>query len=111
VRGRLTLDGAPAANAHVTFWLPDAKTGKKMTRVTDSFVDVDGTFTASTYVNNDGLPEGEYRVTVAMRQPFFDPSGKLGKNSYPEKYASPQTTPLTAKITSGANDITIDLTK
>lgn len=114
VKGKVTFDGAPAANAHVIFWLPDAKDkeGKKATRVTDSFVDADGAFTTSTYIANDGLPEGEYRVTVTKRDPFFEPSGRLGKNSYPEKYASHTTSGLTAKIKSGApNELTFELTK
>ncbi len=113
VTGIVTMNGVPAANAHVIFWSPDAKDkdGKKATRVTDSFVDADGTYLTSTYNANDGLPEGQYRVTVTMRDPFFEPSGKLGKNSYPTKYESHTTSGLTATIKSGANVIDIALTK
>ena len=113
VRGKVTLEGAPAANAQIIFWSPDLKdkTGAKATRVTDAFVEADGSYSTSTYVANDGLPEGEYRVTVTMREPFFDPSGKLGKNTFPEKYASHATSGLTAKVKSGANEISFDLAK
>ncbi len=65
----------------------------------------------STYVANDGLPEGAYRVTITLREPFFEPSGKLGKNTLPEKYASHMTSGLTAKVKAGANEINFDLTK
>jgi predicted phosphodiesterase len=112
VRGKVTMDGAPAVNAQIVFWTPDAKDkeGKKATRVTDSFIEPDGTYSTSTHVANDGLAEGEYRVTVTLREPFFELSGKLGKNRYPEKYATHNTSELTAKVKSGTNTIDFNLT-
>jgi hypothetical protein len=111
VRGKVTMDGVPAANAHIIFWRPDTadKKGEKYIRVTDSFIEADGTYALSTYVANDGMQEGDYRVTVTMREPFFEPSGKLGQNRYPEKYATYQKTTLTAKVKTGSNELNFDL--
>jgi hypothetical protein len=113
VRGKVTFDGAPAAGAQVAYWLPDAKDkeGKKATRVSDAWVEADGTYAMSAYAAFDGLPEGEYKVTVTLREPFFEPSGKLGKNLLPEKYASHQTSELSAKVKTGKNEFDFHLSK
>jgi hypothetical protein len=113
VRGKVTFDGAPAAGAQVAYWLPDAKDkeGKKATRVSDAWVEADGTYAMSAYAAFDGLPEGEYKVTVTLREPFFEPSGKLGKNLLPEKYASHQTSDLSAKVKTGKNEFDFHLSK
>jgi hypothetical protein len=112
VTGKVTLDGAPAANTQLIFWKGETdKKGLKYTRVTDAFVEADGTYAASSYVANDGLPEGEYKVTAILRVPFFEPSGKLGINQLPERYASSSTTELTAKVKAGANVIDFSLRK
>jgi hypothetical protein len=112
VRGKVTMDGVPAANAHIIFWRPDTadKKGEKYIRVTDSFIEPDGTYTTSTHTANDGMQEGDYRVTVTMREPFFEPSGKLGQNRYPERYSTYQKTPLNTKVKAGTNEINFDLT-
>ncbi len=113
VRGRVTFEGAPAVNAQIIFWRLDTndKKGEKYIRVSDVFVEPDGTYVPSSYVANDGLPVDDYKVTVTMRDPFFEPSGKLGKNTYPERYATYQKTELTAKVKTGANEINFELTK
>lgn len=113
VRGKVTIDGAPAANAQIVFWRPDPadKEGKKATRATDAFVEPDGSYSLTTYTLNDGLQEGEYRVTITLRDPYFEPSGKLGKNLLPTKYAEQTATPLTATVKTGANEINFSLTK
>ncbi len=111
VTGKITFDGAPAANAQVMFWLVDEKDAKKATRVADAFIEADGSYTPSTYQNLDGLPVGDYRATVALRQPFFEPSGKLGANRYPERYSKQAETPLTATVKSGPNVINFDLAR
>ena len=113
VRGKVTFDGAPAVGAQVVFWLPDTKDkdGKKATRVSDALVEADGTYAMSTYGAFDGLPEGEYKITVTLREPMFDPSGKLGKNLLPDRYASHLTSDLSARVKTGKNEIDIPLTK
>ncbi len=113
VRGKVTFDSAPAVGAQICYWVPDPKDkeGKKAIRVSDAFVEPDGAYAMSGWAAFDGLPEGDYMVTVTLRQPMFEPSGKLGKNLLPEKYASPRTSGLTAKVKTGANEINFDLMK
>ena len=105
VAGKVTLDGSPAANAQIIFWRPDPadKEGKKATRVSDAWVDPDGSYAMSTYTANDGLQEGEYRVTITLRTPPLEPSGVLGKNLLPERYAEQVTTELRATVKTGTN--------
>src|SRR5262249_55882133 len=94
VRGTVMLDGAPAANVYLAFWRldPSVKKGEKMKHVTDALVEADGSYAMTTYVLNDGMEIGEYKVTATLREPFFEPSGKVGKNRLPERYASYETT-------------------
>ena len=111
VRGKVTLDGAPAAKTQLVFWLPDPKDGKKGTRVTDALVEADGSYSVSSYVANDGLPEGDYKITATLRDPFFEPAGKLGTNLLPEKYATYATTPFEVKVKAGMNTVDLKLAK
>jgi hypothetical protein len=111
VRGNVTFDNAPAVNAQLIFWRPDAsdKEGKKATRVTDIWVEPDGSYQATTYIRDDGLEAGEYKVTATLREPFVEPMGKLGKNLYPERYATFATTELRATVKAGVNVIDFHL--
>jgi hypothetical protein len=111
VTATVTLDGAPVVGAYVTFFTSDSKDAKKSTRIADGFTESDGTVTPSTYKAFDGLPEGDYKLTIVLRQPFFEPSGKLGANRLPEKYATVGASELSAKVKSGKNTFTIDLVK
>jgi hypothetical protein len=61
----------------------------------------------SGYAAFDGLPEGDYKVTVTMRD--VELSGKLGPNLLPAKYASANTTDLLVKVKTGKNEIDLQL--
>lgn len=97
VRGRVLLDGAPVPLARVEFYVLDPDP-KKMTRVADSLVEADGSFAMSTYKAFDGVPAGDYAVTVTWRLPLYDEAGKPGPNKLDDKYATPAKTALRAKI-------------
>jgi hypothetical protein len=107
--GRVMLDGMPLPGALVTFYLTDPNDAKKATRTGDGFAAADGTFALSTYTAFDGVPAGSYKVTVVQREPFFEPTGKLGPNRLPAAYASPGTTPLVATVRSGTNEFVFQL--
>ncbi|HZZ77576.1 MAG TPA: metallophosphoesterase [Gemmataceae bacterium] len=113
VRGKVTFGGTPAARAQILFWLPDPKDkdGKKATRISDAWVEADGSYAMSTYAAFDGLPEGKYKVTVTLRDPYFLPDGTQGKNLLPPRYETHMTTPLVAEIKSGKNEIDFVLGK
>lgn len=110
VRGKIVHDGAPLAGAKVEFHLVE-QDGKKTTRIADAFTEADGTFTLSTYKANDGAPAGEYAVTVVLRQPYYDASGKLGPNLLPAKYASPKASDLRVRVKNEPNEVVLSLTK
>jgi serine/threonine-protein phosphatase CPPED1 len=96
VTAKVLLDGVPLPGANVVFHMVDAKDPKKSSRTGDGFAEADGSARLTTYTAFDGLPEGEYKVTVVWREPFFDANGKLGPNRLPEKYATTKTSALTA---------------
>ncbi|MCI0738427.1 MAG: metallophosphoesterase [Gemmataceae bacterium] len=107
-RGTVLMDGAPVAGARVALHLVEQE-GKKLTYTADGIAAGDGTFTLSTYRANDGAPVGEFAVTVVLREPYFEPSGKLGPNRLPEKYADPKTTVLRVKIANEPNELNLRL--
>ncbi|MBN9118201.1 MAG: carboxypeptidase regulatory-like domain-containing protein [Planctomycetes bacterium] len=67
--GKVTVNGKPAARAKV-FFTPTAP-GK--TVLPSAETAADGTFRVSTLVPDDGLPPGEYAVTVIW--PIYSPGG------------------------------------
>ncbi|MCI0682648.1 MAG: metallophosphoesterase [Gemmataceae bacterium] len=110
VRGKVTLDGSPIADAYVTCFLIGAD-GKTLSRVGDAFAEGDGAFAMSTYKAFDGLPTGQYAASVTLRQPFFDLTGKAGPNRLPAKYADPKTSDLRFEVKAGANEVTLNLSQ
>jgi hypothetical protein len=104
VKGSVQLDGQPLSRAEIVFYpfgsgfpagaaknLPQART------------DGDGNFTVSTYVDSDGAPAGNYRVTIRWR-------GDEGRtddeaNLLPGKYANSRVTQLRAKVEEGENEL------
>jgi hypothetical protein len=110
VRGRVLLDGSPVPDAYVTFQVASAD-GKTFSRTADAFATVDGGFAMTTYNAFDGVPTGTYVATVVLRQPFFEPSGKLGANRLPAVYGDPKTSPLRVEVKSGVNELTLSLSK
>ena len=111
VTGKVIFEGSPLSRAYVTFHTFDPKDAKKTSRLGDALAEADGTFQMSTYKAFDGAPEGEYKVTIVLREPFFEPSGKLGENRLPAKYATVSATELTAKVKAGSNSFTFELSK
>ena len=107
-RGKALLAGTPIPNAYITFHTASAD-GKTFTRVADAFAEADGSFAMSSYKAYDGVPTGQYAVTVVLREPFFEPSGKLGANRLPANYADAKTSPLRFEVKSGINEATFDL--
>ena len=101
----------PVANAAVTFLSLDGKV--RASGTTDGV----GSFTLSTYGQQDGAPPGKYKVLVAVStvkeiEPgVLEPEPEGGfKSPIPVKYANPQTTDLLVEVTEkGSNEFTIDL--
>jgi hypothetical protein len=106
VRGRVLVDGKPAARALVSFH-PVGDGGRDAVHPT-GYVDADGRFTLTTYVTGDGAPTGEYRVSVVWLLPT--PRGSDGDdgpawNYLPERYARADATPLKAVVARGGAEL------
>lgn len=106
-RGTISLNGSPLPNATVIFHAefplegPDGKPAP----VPGGYSNAEGLFTVSTYGAADGLPEGEYRVTVSCE----DRTAQPVQDSYPELlpavYQDPVRSGLTASISGGQNEL------
>lgn len=121
VEGTITLDGKPLDGAAISF-VP-AEGGRPCSGQTDA----QGHFTLASYVAGDGVPPGEYKVTVvkldARRQAEAAPveEGAADQQQVmgnieqavkfltPLKYSSPATTDLKVDVTSGMEPVQIDL--
>jgi hypothetical protein len=106
VHGQVFYNGRPVANAQVTFH-PVGDAGRTAVRPVGK-VDVDGRFTLTSFKHGDGAPAGEYRVTVVWylatpTRPGGDET--VSANYLPQKYASAETSHLTATVTPGGNDL------
>lgn len=121
VSGTVTLDGQPLASAAILFRPAQGRAGRGEVR--------DGKIIRSgTYEENDGLVLGTHLVAV---QPIYGPApsqsdpnaeksklkskqgagyGGTASAKIPRKYRNLQNSGLTAEITSGENELTIELT-
>jgi hypothetical protein len=105
----ITLDGEPLPGAEVAFTGIGKEPGQARG---DGISDAEGKVSLSTYEANDGIPAGEYAVTVTLRRPRFTLEGKPGKNLLPERYATIGGTPLKVKLPGiGRKPVRLDLTK
>ncbi|MGL4549863.1 MAG: hypothetical protein ACRC33_01645 [Gemmataceae bacterium] len=102
VRGKVLVDGKPAAGATVVFQpVQDAAESLKPSgRVGD-----DGTFRLATHPHGNGAPAGEYVALVT----WYDGDGRAAadpKNKLPARYADRQKSPLPRlTVKSGTNDL------
>lgn len=125
VQGLVTLDGVAVKEGSVQFW-PD--TG----RPARASIAEDGTYQLTTFKPNDGAYVGQHRVTIkatklaspdpdpeiestqAEIEHFRKPGVKRIRASrvvwvIPRKYAEVDTSPLSAMVESGSNEINFDI--
>jgi hypothetical protein len=95
VTGTVTQAGLPVRDAEVTFLTSGRPTSVGTT-------DAEGRFTLSTRRLNDGAYAGQHVVVITKSPP----------SARPDKYQSPDTTPLRADVVAGqANTVTFDLSQ
>ena len=95
VTGTVTQAGLPVRDAEVTFLTSGRPTSVGTT-------DAEGRFTLSTRRLNDGAYAGQHVVVITKSTP----------SARPDKYQSPDTTPLRAEVIAGrANTVTFDLSQ
>jgi hypothetical protein len=107
VQAKVTLDGKPIPGAFVVF--RGTGTERRQPRA-DGTVEADGSLRMSTYTAFDGVPAGEFGMTVELRKPLFTADGKIGPNLLPAKYASISTSGLKFTVSPGKNVLDIQLT-
>lgn len=99
VKGKITLDGLPLANARVVFTQQtQAKKGARPLTA-DALTEEDGSFELTTFAAFDGAPAGEYKVTISI------PDAKESSPKIPAKYGRPATSPLAFTVAPGPNDV------
>ena len=105
----LTKNGQPVAGATVTLHGKLIATAKER-NVADGLTDSEGRVVLSTVKSGDGVPAGEYRVSVFQSKNGGYHDGEVGeKSQLPEKYASHETSGLVARVVAGRNSIEIEL--
>ena len=107
VTGEVFVKGQPAEGASVIFYSQSpAPEGKKMP-VPAGVTDANGEFQLTSYETEDGAPAGDYRVAIIWNEPpppdfsgVFEPKDRLGG-----RYASPDTSKLTATVEEGPTEV------
>ena len=125
VHGKVTYKGEPLKAGNVLF-LPVVKSEDGLDHPSAGVLKEDGTYELTTFVPGDGAAVGEHKVSVialeggpAGAAELYDGSevketkvnGKriTMKSLVPDKYKSPETTPLTKKVEPGDNTIDLKL--
>ena len=112
VTGVVTYQGAPVADAGVTF---TPEKGRPASGKTDA----SGKFTLSTFAKEDGAVPGLHKVAVTPNASQIAPmpgtpeaaQAAAGKPPFPPRYNSAETSGLTADVKPGAeNDFKFELT-
>lgn len=112
VTGTVTYNGAPVADASVTF---TPEKGRPATGITDAA----GKFTLTTFAKDDGAVPGKHKVAVAPNASQIAPmpgtpeaaAAAAGKPPFPARYSNPEQSGLTAEVKAGGdNDFTFPLT-
>jgi hypothetical protein len=117
VSGRVTYAGKPVGVGQIMFQPEEGRPAL-------GSLGADGRYTLTTFKSGDGAPLGKHRVMIEAKQEVGgSPPPKSRLEEFrggvgappaiqwlvPEKYSRPETTPLKAEVTSGANAIDFDL--
>lgn len=99
VSGVVTVDGAPAEGAGVSF-RPDASKGNKIEWFPTGVADKEGKFTLTTTAK-PGAPPGWYKVVVMPYSPppFGGEAKKAAPPSFNVKYSRPEASDLSIEVT------------
>lgn len=103
-RGVVTYQGQPAGGAFIAL---HPKGGAQDNAPTPTaIVRSDGTYELTTYDAGDGLPTGEYVVTLQWRKATRSGNEFLpGPNLLPAKYSRPETSDIVVRVATGQNQL------
>ena len=103
-KGVITYQGQPVAGAFVALHPKEA--AKPDVPTPTAIVQPDGSFAVTTYDSGDGVPEGEYVLTIQWRRAVKQGGEYLpGPNLLPAKYGKPETSDLVIRIATGQNEL------
>jgi hypothetical protein len=123
VEGTVTLDGVPVTEGTVQFWPTTGRPAR-------GSIGADGTYQLSTFKEHDGAYVGQHAVTIKSTQ-LANPGPQLESQQaeiehfrqrnikpiraarvvwvVPRSYSQRETSPLTATVESGANEINFEI--
>jgi len=103
-KGSIRYQGQPIGGAFVALH-PKAGASADVPTAT-AVVQADGRFAVTTYDSGDGVPEGDYVVTIQWRKATKS-GGEFvpGPNLLPAKYSRPETSDVVVHVASGTNDL------
>ena len=103
-KGVITYQGQPVAGAFVALHLKE--TAKTDVPTPTAVVQPDGSFAVTTYDAGDGVPEGDYVVTIQWRKAVKQGGEFLpGPNLLPAKYGRPDTSDVVVHVAAGQNGL------
>ena len=103
VTGQVFHGDKPAAGANVVFQLKEGPQ-QPGAPIPSAIVQEDGSFTIRTHPHGEGAPPGDYKVLIT----WYPPNSREVENpvnKLPQRYGSPETTPLTIVVKEGANEL------
>lgn len=101
--GQVLLEKRPVPEAQLTFHPKQGTLDLLPTAITRE----DGQFQVTTWSDKDGLPIGEYVVTIVWKQLIMQGEEKVrnGPNQLPMIYSDPKRSPLRCTIQAGTNTL------
>jgi hypothetical protein len=104
VGGKVLYKGSPLAKAMVVFH-PQGDYPKELPKPL-AYTDAEGQFKMTTTRPGDGVPAGEYALTVEWRERTRTGAEKIGgRNLLPARYSKPETSGLRCRVQEGPNEI------
>lgn len=101
-KGSITFQGQPVSGAFIA--LHRKQHADHDVPTSTAVVQPDGTFAVSTYDAGDGVPEGEYVVTIQWRKIVKSGSDYVpGPSLLPARYSRPETSDLIVRVAAGDN--------
>lgn len=96
VSGKVLVDGKPAERAQVTFYTREGSGNLKACSF--ALTKADGSFRAFTFQRDDGVPAGDYAVTVVLPQYSENDDDDPGPDLLEGRYADPKSSKLNVRI-------------
>lgn len=109
VTGQIVVDGQPPGAPLQVYCHAANGMDTEHPSVTEAITAEDGTFALSTYETGDGVPPGQYTLTVKWQQFNTFSMGYGGPDKLNDRYSDPNTSELTLSVESG--DEPVDLGK